>query len=341
MSRFGKYSELEIMDLPDFKDEQEITSLGSDAETQKPLYAASPVRSATRKNELKEQLKVDPTVAHIYQINPITNDNDEVLTDPIHASPTLTDSEKPDVRMSIELVNYHAKDMGDEQKGATLRMDIGQDDRSESRLDPLFWTVAAGLDIYNASKRDRDETNLRSHFSNDLFARQPIEVGGGLAQLKFEIMENEKPPWWKDLFGLLESDAGRQLTSAFGFPGLLNDAVGMLDDLLDKFAQDQEPILSSPKFILALNKHAKDEFEMGNNRVKIPVLNEGFSLLVPRGFKAKFEELDPIFYPSYGVALPRDMALEDYLAGGLDPLADIPYAVLRVRAKELKIDNSI
>src|SRR5690606_13606189 len=75
------------------------------------------------------------------------------LVDPHEVVPKLAGaSDKPDVRMNIELVAFHAPASlrNGEFKGATLRLDVGQDPLSRSVLSPVFWSIAAALDLKSA-----------------------------------------------------------------------------------------------------------------------------------------------------------------------------------------------
>ncbi|MEP4891554.1 MAG: hypothetical protein ABJV04_16130 [Aliiglaciecola sp.] len=331
MAKFG--------DLSDYKVEGNINYSFSENSQKMKLLDGS-LRVKEKRERSNKDLVDEDQIGHIFNINPKLEG--DVLLDPHETAPEIAGSEEePDVILKAELATFHPAKHNEDSIGASLRMDIGQDSTSNSLLKPLFWSVAAGLDISNAAKQSRDTTKLRANFSNDLFNRQPIQIGGGLAQFSLEIMENKKPKWWQDLFGLLGSEQGKKLTSAFGFPGIANEAIKVLNELFNQFSAEQDPILKSPRFIFALSKYAQDEYLLGNPRIKIGVINKGFSIVVPKQYKHQFEKEDPIFYNTYGVALPKDMDINEYLETGLDPFADIPYAVIKIRTKQTKIDVTI
>jgi hypothetical protein len=93
----------------------------------------------------------------------LTDDPKAPIAD-LHAiSPTLPGSdEKPDVQVRIELVSFQvAPGTVDEKMPATLRMDMGQDQSSSTDQDPLFWSIAAGLDLATQAMKGGDPKAAR------------------------------------------------------------------------------------------------------------------------------------------------------------------------------------
>jgi hypothetical protein len=64
--------------------------------------------------------------------------------------------DNPDVPAHVEMVSFHlgAGESVDQNTKATLRMNISKDENStDKRFDAVFWSIAAGLDLYDQAKK--------------------------------------------------------------------------------------------------------------------------------------------------------------------------------------------
>lgn len=272
-------------------------------------------------------------------------DGKPVFQDPHESQATLTGGEdRPDVRARVELVAFNAGPEADEAiDTATLRLDVGQDELSRSSLQPLFWSIAAGLDLSElvAGKKDAPK-NFRSDFQRS-FGQRPIEIGGGLGRLRFEVVAHKPKPWWRQVFSFASSGAGKGLVNVLGFPGIMNEAIALIDSAFDRIGDGSQKILfRSAPMTFALSEHARSEFTLGMPGVQVGVLNTGFSLLLPHRYFDDVIAQRPSFLGSYGRLLPQGKSLADFAEPGYeDPFAQIPYAVLRIRLEEASLTSSL
>ncbi|MCX2679453.1 hypothetical protein OOZ15_05810 [Galbibacter sp. EGI 63066] len=251
--------------------------------------------------------------------------------------------EEPDILMSMEMQSFHiGKDVEvDKKTRATMRINIGKDENSSDKyFDAAFWSIAAGLDLYNQIKKKPVEPrDLKTDFKQ-AFGNRPIEIPGGLAKMTFEVVKHLEPRWWQRIFKFLKSDTGTAFTSAIGFPAITNTAINLIDELLNKLNRSKPEVLfKSRPLRLALSKKAKDEYTGGSERVRIGSLSPGFCVLARgRDFKTLINA-NAYYYPTYGKLVPAHVSNTDLLSGNYhDPFKNVTYAIFRIGMKAHKLD---
>ena len=261
------------------------------------------------------------------------------ILDPSEVEPVIQgSSDKPDVRTKLQLAAFHvgANEEVDARTRATLRIDFGKDEASNSHLDTVFWSIASGLKLYDQVKNEKTAPKQLEANFDKAFANRPIEIPGGLGRLSFEVVKHREPKWWQKLFGFLKSDTGELLTSTIGFPGITTQAVDFVDELLNRLDKNEPEVLfKSRPLTLALSEKARNEFTGGIPGVHMGCLNPGFALLARGRDFATVKEADPIYMAAYGRLKPNGVTIEDFLRGRYaDPFENVTYAVIRVLSQE-------
>jgi hypothetical protein len=251
--------------------------------------------------------------------------------------------EVPDVLVALEMLTFHIGDSErvDADTRATVRINFGKDESSvDRRFDTLFWSVAAGMNLYNDARRSKTEGKDLKADLHRAFGRRPIEIPGGLGRLSFEVIKHEEPKWWQRLFGFAQSGTGQALVSVLGFPAITQQAISVLDELLERLTDSKpETLFKSMPMRLALSKYAREEFAGGNPRVRIGALTRGFCIMTRGRDYDLFNEADVYYHAAYGKLVPKDVSDADLLAGKYeDPLRDVTYSVFRVGMKEAALD---
>lgn len=252
-------------------------------------------------------------------------------------------SDEPDVLAALELLSFHvgAEEGIDEDTCATMRMNFGKDQSSRnSRIDTVFWSIAAGLQLYDQAKNGRSASkDLNGNF-HKAFGHRPIEIPGGLGVLSFDVVEHTEPPWWRKVLGFGQSGAAKHLVSLLGFPAVTTQAIAVVDELLDRLT-DSSPktLFRSLPMRVALSQWARDGFTGGNTRIKIGAMNPGLCVLARgRDFKT-IAESNAFYYPSLGMLAPAGVSESDLVGGRYDdPLKNLTYAIFRVGMKAATID---
>ncbi|ELR69295.1 hypothetical protein C900_05179 [Fulvivirga imtechensis AK7] len=254
-------------------------------------------------------------------------------------------SEQPDVLVNLEMLSFHigANEDIDKNSRATIRINIGKDENSRDKnFDTAFWSIAAGLNLYNQAKNKvADPKDLKSDFKQ-AFGNRPIEIPGGLSKMTFEVVKHREPKWWQRIFRFMQSDTGKSLISTVGFPAITSTAINMLDELLNRLDKSEPEILfKSLPLRLALSEQAKNDFTAGNPRIKMGSLNPGFTVLARGKDFETIVDSDAIFYPSYGKLVPSEITEAQLLSGRYDdPFKDVTYSIFRVGMQETKLDPS-
>ncbi|MBK8653014.1 MAG: hypothetical protein IPN20_03625 [Haliscomenobacter sp.] len=250
---------------------------------------------------------------------------------------------QPDMYLSIEMQSFHLaqSEQVDKNTRATMRLVVGKDKSSRDRaFDDVFWTVSAGLDLYNKwTKQKAKPDELKADF-NKALGNRPIEVAGGLANMQFEVVKHSEPKWWQRIFGFLRSDAGRSLTSVVGFPAITSSAIQVLDELFNRLDRsDAQPLFKSRPMILALSEQAKLDYSGGISRIKVGCMNPGFCVFARRRDYHAIANADALYYPHLGILAPSSASPADVASGNFDnPLADITYAVFKVNMIPTKLE---
>jgi hypothetical protein len=290
------------------------------------------------------QPNIDPNQFSLFQL--AGSEAPSPVVDLHTAAPTLKGSDDtPDVRVGIDLLSFRIapEDGVDPTMQATLRLDMGKDRLSSSTLDPLFWSIAAGLDLAAQSvTAPADAKGLNADLSK-AFKQRPIEIPGSLAELRVELIAHVEPPWWRRIFSFADSASVRKLVAAVGFPGIALDAVQLLDTMLGQFDQARaKPIFQSRPLTVALTEQAAKEFTGGLSSVSAAVLNDGVFLMLRHRDVPLLKVHPPIYLGGYGRLIPK--ASWDPTAPTLpddDPYSSLSYAVLRVRTRAVRLDPSL
>jgi hypothetical protein len=286
---------------------------------------------------------IDPNQFTLFQLS--TADGTPPVLDLHAATPTLKGSdEKPDVRVTVDLLSFRISpsENVDPSMQATLRLDMGKDRSSPSPADPLFWSLAAGIDLAAQAVKPQEAKSMTADFSH-AFKKRPIEIPGGLAQMRVEVVAHEEPPWWRKIFSFADSSSVRKLVSAIGFPGIALDAVQLLDTMLAKVSEAKaKPIFQSRPLVVALSERAATDYTAGLSSVSAAVLNNGVFLLLRHKDAPILAAEPPLYLAGYGRLVPKKGW--NSAAPTLpqqDPYDNLSYAVLRVRTREIAMDTGV
>ncbi len=267
------------------------------------------------------------------------------LVEPAKVKPSLDGSEKsPDVRAALELVSFHvgAGEEIDKDMRATMRLNFGKDEQStDTVFKTVFWSIAAGLKLYDAATSDRAQPSDLSFSSRTAFGKRPIEIPGGLGLLSFEVVKHQEPQWYQKIFRFLGGKTGETLVSLLGFPAISLPAIRAVDQLLERLKKEP-PLFESRPLRLALSEYSRDALKAGNDRVRVGVLARGYNVFARGRDFDRFNEEPMVYYSQHDRLVPRDIPEAKVLAGAYeDPLRDVTYAVCRVGLRECKLDPSI
>lgn len=248
------------------------------------------------------------------------------------------DAKEADVLVGLELLSFHtgADEQIDPDTRATLRINFGKDESStDKKFDTVFWSIAAGLKLYDQVKNKPAESKELKSDLQKAFCNRPIEIPGGLGKLSFEVVKHREPAWWQKIFGFMQGETGKGLVSALGFPAITHQAIDLLDELLNRLTDSEPEVLfKSLPMRLALSQYARESFTGGNPRVKIGALNQGFCIMTRgRDFEA-MSKANALYYPSYGKLVPQTVSDSALMSGNYDdPLKDVTYAVFKVNMR--------
>lgn len=332
-----KFGELSHLTLLPTTDGSVVQSTNLAERLFKPLDGSMrPGRRAPAENGLVDSFR---------PFNLATDENGQPhFIDPHSSVPNIAGSDKePDVVTRIDLVAFHAGNTISEEIGpdarATLRLDVGQDEMADSGLRPLFWSIAAGLDLASEYKGKDAPKKYRSDF-DQAFGRRPIEIGGGLAELRFEVFAHKEQPWWRRIFGALGSSRAASFINTLGFPGIVNEAIDVVNEAFDKFDKNTKPVFRSAKMTFALSARAKEHYSLGMPGILTGVLPQGFTLMIPQRHYELIRRTSPYFLGAIGRLVPGDKSIEDFnSAGYVDPYADVPYALLKIQSKAANLQQ--
>ncbi|MGD0192620.1 MAG: hypothetical protein ABSD74_17925 [Rhizomicrobium sp.] len=277
-------------------------------------------------------------------------DEKEALIDLTKVDPTIVGSdEKPDIDAAVNLLAFHfdenvTSNISDKMR-ATLRFDLGKDEASTSPLEPLFWSIAAGLDLYEHATKGSNAAEpkkMNDNFANT-FKRRPIEIPGGLGQLRFEVIVHEEPKWWQQILHFGQSETAKRLVSSLGFPGIALDAMRLIDEMVSRFTDAAaKPLIKSRPLTLAFSRYARDEYTGGDSRTVIGCVGNGTYVLTRYTDVSVFQKNPPLFLGSTGMLVPK----QNWEAEGLNfnysanPYNKTTYGVVRIRTFERRIQVS-
>jgi hypothetical protein len=263
------------------------------------------------------------------------------LADLHDVRPNLAGSEDaPDVQTRIQLVSLHMSDQDREANAghqASLRLDIGKDPRSSSQLEPLLWSVAAGIDLIGCTGEGRN-----ARIDADLsagFKQRPIEIPNGMAQLRIEIVTHPEPPAWRRYFSFLaRSDETKLLVSVLGFPGITIQAANLIDQLMGAVDEARAQVLfRSRPLSIAMNGIAVTDFKAGLYTVSVAGVNDGYLVMT------RFADMHRLLDMKSDIEFRGGDGLLVRKGSGIlgEEFDHITYAVLRIRSKSSRIESLV
>ncbi len=248
----------------------------------------------------------------------------------------------PDMLMQLEMIcfNLANHEQVNAKTRATMRVIVEQMDSVDAKLEPLVWVVSAGLQLYDlVEKRRALPSELKMDFKKS-FGQRPIEIPRGRATLTFDVYKHKEPKWWNRIFSFVTSHTGKTLTSAIGFPGVTQEAVGIINDLLNRLGRAKtETLFKSKALKLALNSSAKEIGSAGaGGFIKVGVLNPGLFVLCQGKDYKFFKNTPAVYYEEYGTLVPQETSMEDFMESGYqNPFADKTFAIFRVGMQPTKL----
>jgi hypothetical protein len=205
----------------------------------------------------------------------------------------------------------------------------------------LFWAITAGLNLYDDIKKKRSESrDLQSDFRKAL-GNKYVEIPGALGNVTFEVIKHKEPPWWRHVFAFLQTDTGKALVSALGFPAVTQQVIRFVDEATSRLDDTKPEVLfRSCPLTFAFSKQAKSDF-IGNGPIRIGCLNQGTWIFARgRDFRA-LANAKAYFYATYGKLVPSSVSPADLVTGSYDdPFKNVTYAIFRVLMKPYKLDVS-
>lgn len=273
---------------------------------------------------------------------------DTPIIDPHKREPLLAGSDdKPDVRLSIELEAFNFgeahKEDRDPKARASLRLDVGKDKGSTSNLDLLLWSTSSAIDLAQQIREKKKPKDLAFR-GNDVFKRRPIEIPGGLGAINLEVIKHKEPSWWAKVFKGATGSAAQDLIRTLGFPGITSDVLQFVNNAFGAFEDNNaEIIFQSRPLTVAVTQRAKSDFTDDNPAYKVASLNRSRYLIVRRQDIDAISAAKAVYVGGYGMLAPK----EDYDRHGDvydyadNPLNKLTYGVLRVRTKEVALDQSV
>lgn len=276
----------------------------------------------------------------VFQLN--SRAEGPAILDCTEVEPAVVGSpDEPDVLVRLEMLAFHVGDAEpvEPDTRATMRINLGKDESStDKKFDTVFWSIAAGLSLYDQAQRKPAESKRLRAAIGGAFGNRPIEIPGGLGRLTFEVVRHTEPPWWKRVFGFLQSGAADKLVSLLGFPAITLQAIDALDELLNRVADSQpKPLFKSLPMRLAFSRFARDQFTGGSARMRIGCLSQGACVLARASEYDRFAGANLGFDATIGRLVPMDAKPQDVRAGP-DVLGDVTYAVFRVGMRGARLD---
>lgn len=287
---------------------------------------------APNKDDLKDQFLV-------FQFG--KTKNDPAIIESSSVVPDLKGSDdRPDVHAGLELVSFHVAkgESIDKDTRATMRIDFGNSPTAQM-TEMFTWAVAAGIDLYEKTKKKEGQPSGIKGNLNKSFGNRPIEIAHGLGQLTFQVIKHKEPKWWRQMFSFIGGATGKSIISMLGFPALTNEAIGVINQLLDKFDKSTPEVLfQSRPLRFALTQRAKDEITGGSDRVPMGALNRGYCLLARGRDFSTVVDNDAYYYPTYEKLIPAGVTPDQVVAGAYkDPFEEMTYAVFRLGLLETQL----
>lgn len=279
----------------------------------------------------------------VFQLVP-GKDNKWFIKSTQEIEPSLeTNDEYPDVVLDSRLISFH---LGDEQKAdpdmkATVRITFGTENsthRSRDLGQNLYWAISSGLNLWNMRGIKAQPSEYRSDFRR-IFGNKYVELPGGAGSLKVEIVRHRKSAWWEKVFRFSNSNAGRGVISALGFPGVTSSVLNFVDDAANKFVGDNAKVIFSSRGMpVAFTKQASEEISLTGTR--IGCLRPGIWIFARGRDLPLLSSREMTYDATLRRLFPVENDISDILSGKItDPLRDVTYAVLASRLKRTRISS--
>lgn len=246
----------------------------------------------------------------------------------------------PDILMQLEMLcfNLAKSEKVNSKTRATMRVIIQQMETLDASLDPLVWVVSAGLQLYNLKERKRSKPiDLKMDF-RETFGKRPIEIPRGRAMMTFDVYKHKAPGWWHKVFKFLRSNTGKTLTSAVGFPGVTQEAVGIIDELLNRLSRNKtETLFQSVPLELVMHEAAK-KLREADGITKAGCLNPGLFVLCQGGDLRFFKDTPATYFSQQGILVPQGTEPAEFLSADFqNPFDDKTYSIFRVGMQPTKL----
>ncbi len=253
-------------------------------------------------------------------------------------------NELPDALVRLEMLGFN---IGTEENikpntTATMRLVVGQQDALDNQLEPLFWVIQAGLNLFN--KEEGRPAGFKE-LSTDLdkaFNKRYIEIPNGVGYLTFDVVKHETPKWWQKVFKFLGSGVGQNLISVIGLPAITNTALNAVRGLFNEIKENNaKPLFKSRGLKLALTQFGKDKITGGSSTLRVGTLNEGIFIMI-RGRDYEFFKKIPAKYDmTHNMLVPHTYTPDDYFKTGKpNPFDNKTFALFRIRTKEVNLKEN-
>ena len=125
----------------------------------------------------------------VFQMNPKAEG--PTILESSQVDPLIDGSQdQPDVLASLEMLSFNlgANEQVDKAANATMRVNFGKDENSRDKaFDTLFWSIAAGLKLYDQVKNKRAESKEFKGDFRKACGNRPIEIQIGRASCRERV----------------------------------------------------------------------------------------------------------------------------------------------------------
>jgi len=270
------------------------------------------------------------------------------LVSVLDSQPELAGSDdQPDIALAMSML---ALRLGTKDKQSieadtqvTMRIDVTEDENAqESRFDNLKWVIASSIKLYNEAKgvvREPEEIRAKS---DDALGKRPIEIPGGLGQIRL-TMTKHKQSVWRDAANLLVGDFGQTAVSMLGLPAVAGPVMNFVDQLLSRMFQG-DVIFDGGYIPFAFSAKARSRAQalLGSTAI-VSCLNPGLYIIMRNEDYYATRELGAVYSLAYKRLFPKTdrTTLEAMIAqSGKNPFDEFTYAVFQFRMREAKFLSS-
>lgn len=249
---------------------------------------------------------------------------------------------KPDVLLKLEMVHFNLGEQEDPGKKtrATMNITIKQNNPIDEKLEPLYWTATAGMDLYKLFKEGKVKEKKKFGNIDKAFGGRPIEIPGGSAALRFDVIKHPETKWWQSIFDILQSKVVDSVIDLVGLPGVTKQGIDIIDNLFDRIEKkNAEYLFQSDEVPLVLTAAAKERMLKNNRHSEIGVLKPGMFILTRLRDYTLFKKLAPYYSYSYKTLIPKGKTIDDYAKGEyIDPFKRKTYAIFKIVMVDTKLN---